>query len=1710
MRNLFVALYLTFAITTGFGAEPPPEEELIVSTPEEIGSQSSSFLIKELISPLSGNLSLKQTDLIVRGAQEIRLERTYTSPHIPSSLHDKEKHKKNWDKYFLYQHLSKNYKGWEFFPHRRLQVYPKDKTIRVSDSNGMTLDFQFSETGITLVSDSYGMSNVAGEVPSGKNDPRNTKVSLEENNTKIIVKSPDGSSRIYRGGGIDYFTKIYICYLEKEILPNGKIIKYHFQNNQLHYIESLNPDESIVYASLRLKGHPWHGECTFFSSSHDTATYSYEKRLVELEIKEKTQERYFKEEVNNYLPPILKEVSSPFYRRENLKYSDNLSLEHFDGRTELFDCRYGVFSSHNRLEKLLLPVGPDGAFQEVCTIDYDPAVAGVKEGTTTVKNADGTKTVYRFTGNLLIKAVETYDEQGTLELQKHYSWTRNGWLKSISILNGKNSLFSTKFYEYDPFGNPIRETITGDLSGLGNSETYTIKRTFSQDGRNLLLKEENEEGKVTCFEYLPKTNLLTAKLTQDKDQILIREFYIYDKCNNLVQKIIDDGKSKDPSDLFAVTQRTFTNLILRQEAPFVHMPEWIEEKYLKNGEEKLTKRIHLTYDRRGNVCIEDIYDAEETFAYSIYKTYSERGDLLSETNALGQERTLRYDDKGKPIFSENFSGRLHKIKTYDLKGRLLKEKQLEVDGIKKEFSYAYDANDNLIKKLDEYENATHYIYDPITHKPIKCDFPKIPSTKEKPLSVTTHLAYDSLGREISKTDPNGNTTTYTYNARGNKTEILYPNGSKETLIYYKNGDLKKHTTQEGLTIAYKYDVLGRVNSKKYTSNELIAEESFTYNALHLLSETDMEGNSTKYSYDGLGRKIQENFCDHVIEYQYDALGRLHTKIKHNGDNTLLIHYERDLLDRMTSENKTDTLGNLLYKTSCSYDEDGNKKEITYYINNKPNAELFTYDPFGRIIEYKDPLGNATQTTYNNQHINHIGQKVLQKTTIDPKKTSLVKTYDSFGQVTKREILNPHGHTLAKKEFYFDPCSNLILEKDHIYKNTNYQNTQTISYRYNNSNLLESFTRAFGTNNERTTLYTYTPSGKTASKTFPNGSVLLHNYHPLGFRISLTSSDGTIGHKFERNLLGDLLSASDERSNIKTEREVDPFGNILKEAFSTGLSIEKSYDAFNRPLSVKITNQGEIEYSYNPLYMTSVARISPSGILQYLHTYKNYDYDGNLRQEELIGDRGSIIHQLDQKGQKTALMSPYLKQIITYDACDNLTSIDEDDARTDFTYDGLDQLILERSPNHNSEYTYDSNYNRVEKNNENIELNELDELQSLGSISCEYDLNGNLVTKKIPKETVHFTYDALNQLIGATSKNRQVRFIYDPLGRRLSKIVQESGTWEERYLWDRQNEIGAFNASNSPKNLKILGANSVIGIELESKPFAPIIDVQGNIRHLVDLSSKTETTSYNYTAFGEEINPSKSSLSNPWRYESKRWDQELDLSYFGKRYYDPQLARWLTTDPAGFVDGTDLYQYSFNNPLKFYDLDGSEAVTCSLVLWGVARSALTLGALSTPVGWAILGASILGTAAVYGGYKLVETCCQEGYVPSMLYDVPGSSLQQNIYKTETETEEEKKTGGDVYVPDRPLLQDKKSGEPASETDAPNTQLGTRESKTGKGKYPQAREFDKDGKPIKDIDFTDHRYPNKHPNPHEHEWKPNKTGGTSTRSTEPKPLPQWSYE
>jgi RHS repeat-associated protein len=1560
--NTLLTLFL-ISCAALFSVEVKEEPEPLIETvsPEQISDliENNDLLIGGLVNPLSGNLCMRNYDLVAKGAQDIVLSRTFIASYMPKQFDDDGA----YDQYYLYDY-TRTMKGWVFFPHSKLKLRTIDEktVILLTLPNGISLDYIVSGKGDNsttslLDSSALGIGNFSQELPSGAHDLRNVQIYGIEKWNKIVVKTPDGKTYHYKTASMQKEPVIY--FLEKEIFPNGKILRYTFDKSQdatnkirVMRIESCDPLERFVYASMDVHYDPITRGYHFATNSGQEANYNYEIR------KQFQHSKKSKKEINysTQSSPFLSEVNSPFYRKERIQYNPRFLLDKYFGRNNPFSCTYDIFHSedkeHYRVKTISKPVGIDDVDEMLYDINYQVVIPKKRGGKTSVKHADETKTVYSYSSHLLINEIQYFDAKGRLKKAKSFAWDQKHWLSSLTVSDGQGNIFCKKSYAYDNFGNPILETIFGNITGEGNVET-TIKRKFSEDGRNLLLKEERE-GEAIYYRYLPNTNLKTAVYTKANKKIFRRIFYVYDDSNNLTRKIEDDGFTPDRNNLEGVSVRKITKYVLRLEQPFVHMPEWIIESYVDHDQEKLLQKKKLSYNSLGYVSQEDIYDAEGEFAYSVYKEYNERGDIISETNAMGQKARYEYDDSGNRLLATSFSQKTFETMQYDSTGRLRNKTEGDAQ-INLSKTFDYDKNNHLVQETDGYDNATLYQYDHFANKvsqEIRPSTVSLGGTQEVKLSAR----YDSFGRVIAKTDANGNTTEYKYNIYDSPTEITYPNGSKELYRYDRRGRLLSYVDREGEETSYTYDPLGRIASKTFSS----LTEYFKYNRFNLLNKTDREGHTTHYLYDGAGRLIQERFCDKVTDFAYDALGQKSRTIKHNQDNTLITSYKRDFLDRLVKETESSWSGNILYQIYYAYDEEGNRNKITRFVNNQPAKETFVYDPLKRLIEHHDALDNVTTTQYNDFFMNSLGQRVLSKTIIDPEGMHTIEEYDPFGKIVKREVVDKDKPVSILKNWY-DAHGNLVEHQDQLS-----QKTQISHYTYNTLNLVESHTRAYSTSHARTTQYAYTPAGRIVSKQLPDQTILSYTYTPTGKLKSLTSSDNQIDHRFTYNHCDVLTKAHDEINKITVDREVDAYGNTTKETFSTGIEVKKSYDLLDRRISLDLGVFGKVLYQYDPSYLREVTRVRDASVQT--HRYVQYDLAGNLLAENQINDLDTVHYRYDALGRQAAINSLYFNEEYVYSPKGNLVSRSHAQRSVDYTYDPLSQLTSESS-NTSQTYTYDALHNRLSKNGELCFSNDLNELIVQDEIICTYDLNGNLVKKTSPETNLQLTYDSLNRLVQADKNNQIIKFSYDPLGRRLTKSISEANRilLQENYLYDGMEEIGAVAADGKLKQFRVLGLAyenrtfDSVALELDDHTFAAILDRQNNIRVLVDSETKKADNNADFTAFGEVVTE-KVSLFNPWRYASKRNDYELGLINFGKRYYDPEIARWLSPDPAGFRDSHNLYQFLLNNPHAYCDPHGEFVFALVGFAFGVGAPVMTYS-----IGQIAMGAALIATAA-WGGTK----------------------------------------------------------------------------------------------------------------------------------------------
>src|SRR3989344_2038704 len=782
----------------------------------------------------------------------------------------------------------------------------------------------------------------------------------------------------------------------------------------------------------------------------------------------------------------------------------------------------------------------------------------------------------------------------------------------------------------------------------------------------------------------------------------------------------------------------------------------------------------------------------------------------------------------------------------------------------------------------------------------------------------------------------------------------------------------------------------------------------------------------------------------LIAAPFENVGDAYHLIAEIDPEDVLTQFKYDLAGRKIEEERAGR------KTNFSYDPLG------YLAGEKRGNRQTTYlrDPLGQMLEKSIDGRLLTRWTYDSEGlVATVTRAGTSSFTYDPY-NRLIETIDEEGarttisyengdQILVKKIRDPrnietieiyNAHDLLLKR----EIPGCVLEEFEYDRALRLIKQGPLSFSYTLGGLRASMTEG----EIRTTFWTYTPSGKLQTKTKPDGTRLIYEYNSQGELIKVASRE------FQYDRLGRLTQGSG------FSKTLDAFGNTQREEFSNGLWIESKYDDWNRALERALPDYSRIAYEYQGPFLKTVTRLHPNGSTLYTHTYDQYNEAGLPLSETGLFQ---TTYAYDKTGiRRTSQINPYLKENLTYDKAGNLIQR----GPISYTYDDGSQLTSETN-----KFTarHDQHYNCIEKNGRTLPVDATGRIQGL-----PYDKNGNL-TK------AGFIFDAFDQLIHAEEED----LVYDAIGRRLNK-------GNTSYLYIDDEEIGSFEEGQA-KELKITGNQSIVAIEIGNRVFAPVQDVQGTIQSLIDWKTNELVKENSCDAFGLGLTD-----AIPYAYAGKRYDAKTGLIYFGKRYYDPELSRWLTPDPLGPVDHSNLYQYVFNNPFLYRDP------------YGESIGGYLLG----------LGEMILGGTIMAGGFAL-EVVTVGGFTLGLGVTTGSGALLigHGLSMTTYHAQDIKFPviswkNTDVYAPDRPLPLTP-AGVPISDTDAPHTQLGTKDSKRRPGeKYPQAREFDSNGKPVKTIDFTDHGEPLIYQNPHEHPCKPNPTGGTPKRG-DPQPLENWKY-
>ena len=102
---------------------------------------------------------------------------------------------------------------------------------------------------------------------------------------------------------------------------------------------------------------------------------------------------------------------------------------------------------------------------------------------------------------------------------------------------------------------------------------------------------------------------------------------------------------------------------------------------------------------------------------------------------------------------------------------------------------------------------------------------------------------------------------------------------------------------------------------------------------------------------------------------------------------------------------------------------------------------------------------------------------------------------------------------------------------------------------------------------------------------------------------------------------------------------------------------------------------------------------------------------------------------------------------------------------------------------------------------------------------------------------------------------------------------------------------------------------------------PATQRQQSVTKYIDESGNV-VAAYVYGDFGETLERSGPMADVfPHRFSTKYHDGETGLCYYGYRFYNPVLKRWMTEDPMGISGGINLYLFCNNATTYTADTDG---------------------------------------------------------------------------------------------------------------------------------------------------------------------------------------------
>jgi RHS repeat-associated protein len=781
-----------------------------------------------------------------------------------------------------------------------------------------------------------------------------------------------------------------------------------------------------------------------------------------------------------------------------------------------------------------------------------------------------------------------------------------------------------------------------------------------------------------------------------------------------------------------------------------------------------------------------------------------------------------------------------------------------------------------------------------------------------PLSRTNTYSYCDCGNLNSITDPLGRTTSFFYDTGGRRTNTIYPGGYSITNLYSRVGrltnvtdnagnsvtnwysnqglltassnafgqifsavyDVKNRATNTvgstGVAINQTFDLLNRISTRTWPDNGV---EKFFYTARGLTNYTDQLTNITTFYWNEAGWLTKQIF-----------LTSGSTPVE---TNRFEYHESGDLLRLYDGKDQV---------TSWNYDEYGR-------VTNKVDAAnitdfVFKYDPNDRLTNRIDAL--SRQTTYR---FDAVGNLTNIDYAVSP---DITLKYDALDRITN--MVDGVGTTL----FSYD-ANGLLASEDGPWAN------DTVSYGYTIGRQRSSLTLQQPNASSWAQSYLYDAIGRLTNVVSPAGSF----GYDYSTGVAAPTSASTLIKKLSLPGGSYITNAFDSIARLLSTSLKNSGGTVLNShAYVYDLDGERTKQTFK--------DGNYFDYTYDALGRLKTALGKESGGSNRLHEQFKYGYDYarnlNYRTNNSLSQTFGVnnLNQLTNATRSGTLTVGGT----TTSAATNVTVNSLAATRyTDNTF-AKDGFSLADGNNTFTAIAQDSN-NRKDTNAVTLNLP--------ATATFQYDTKGNITSDG----RRGLDFDDENQLIRITVTNYwKTEFSYDGLFRRRirEEFSWQNSTWTKtekvHYVYDGRLLVQERDGNNMPLVSYTRGSDLAgsfqgaagIGGLLARTDHSTInlthafyhADGNGNITALLN-DKQLIVAHYTYDPFGNTSSKSGPLADlNSYRFSSQDYHAISGLYYYLYRFYDPNLQRWLSRDPAGELAGVNLYQFVGNSPSDVID------------------------------------------------------------------------------------------------------------------------------------------------------------------------------------------------